>query len=150
MEPIDHRKARQVWQRVTASPGFPTEDRSLHLLALAAGETMELYRQLAQALSGSLRDQSKILFQRQQETYHTLLGLQRLSPGRAVPPRLPKAPAQPSGKLAAQCFQRSKEALTEYTARSVGTDFGPVFRQLAEKEQAHCAMIACLLGQMST
>lgn len=146
---IDPKTARQVWQRVAAPPGPEPDRGALQALALYAGETAALYQALAAALTGKSKEQAQRLWERQRDTFFCLRGLQKLSPSSGNAPRLPKAPNMPAGKLAAQGYRRAKHALTEYTARSIDPEFGPVFRRLALREEENCQLLAWLLGQGS-
>ncbi len=148
MERIDPRKARQVWQRVSAPPTLGTEQEALHQLLLSAAETAALYQALAGLLTGNPKEQARQLWEGQQETVFCLRGLLRLGKFSGDGVRSPKLPAMPAGKLLAQCYRRAKEALAEYAARSIDSEFGPVFRSLAQREERNCALIAGILGQI--
>lgn len=144
---IDPKTARQVWQRVTA-PAGPSDHRDLQGLILGAMETAALYRGLIAALQGKPRDLARELLEGQQETVHVLLGLRALSQGQSPGPRMPEGPNLPPVKLLNLAFRRSRNALTEYTARTIDPEFGPVFRVLAGREEGQGTAIAALLGEL--
>lgn len=145
---IDPKTARQVWQRVAAPPAPEPEGGALQALALYAAETAALYQALAGALSGKAKEQALKLLELQRDTLNCLQGLRRLSQLSGNGVRIPKMPAMPAGKLAAQGYRRAKRSLTEYTARSIDPEFGPVFRSLSQREEENCAVIASILGQL--
>lgn len=145
---IDPKTARQVWQRVNAPPSMEPDRGTLQALALYAAETAALYQALAGALTGKPKEQAQRLWELQRDTFFCLRGLQKLSPSSGNGPRIPKAPNMPAGKLAVQGFRRAKHALTEYTARCIDPEFGPVFHHLAQREEGNCAVTASILGQL--
>lgn len=148
MEPIDPKTARQVWKRVTTAPVRGMSPGDLHGLLVSAIELSALYRSLAISLGGKQREAAQNLVSGQQDTIFALRGMQLKSFGRGTP-----IPAEPSHQKKAQrilelCYPKAKSALTEYSARAIDTDFGPVFRLLAAREEKHCLEILALLGQV--
>lgn len=145
MENFDANVEQQVWQRVFAQPEQKRED--LRPLVLAAMEAAAAYRELAGMLAGSRQEQAKRLYQEQQSTVTCLRGMQRLSGSGGEPPKALPRPREPAQKLLEKNYHRAKRAMTEYTARSLDSEFGVVFQHLAQREGEHCVMIARLLGQ---
>ncbi len=137
---------RQVWQRVFAQRSPKRED--LRPLLLSAMESAAVFRYLAAALTGEGREQARALQRSQMETVSCLRGLQALSGGAGAFPKVLPQPKEPANRLLEKAFYRGKNAMTEYTARSLDSDFGMVFHCLAQQEEMRCAAIARLLGSL--
>lgn len=148
MESIDPKTARQVWKRVVAVPVQGMSPGDLHSLLTSAIELSALYRSLVPSLSGKQREAAQSLSARQQDTVFALRGMQLKSFGRGEP--VPSAPShlKNARRILEACYPRAKSALTEYSARAIDGEYGPVFRLLAAREEAHCLGILTLLGQL--
>lgn len=145
MDTIDPNTAKQVWNRVAAAPAQAISPTDLYSLIFAAGETAALYRSLSASLSGKQRDSALVLLNTQQDTLNVLRGMQIKSFGKTTK-NIPE-PKLPPRRLLEKCYQNARTALTEYTARTIGVEYGPVFRQLAAREEGNCLRILSLLGQ---
>lgn len=148
MDAIDPKTAQQVWQRVAAGPAPGLSPGDLHSLWVPAMETAALYHSLAASLTGKQKEVALLLAAQQQETIFVLRGMQQLSFGRAESGKAAPPARQKSRQLLVACYRRAREALTEYTARTIHVEYSPVFRQLAAREEEHCLMILTLLGQL--
>lgn len=148
MEAFDPKTAQQVWQRVTAAPAPGLSPGDLHSLWIPAMETAALYRSLAASLTGKQKETALLLVSEQQETVLALRGMQQLSFGRGENKKTDSPPRQTVRQLLGACYRQALAALTEYTARTIHREYGPVFRQLAAREEAHCLKILILLGQL--
>ncbi len=148
MDAMDPKTARQVWQRVTAAPAPGLSPGDLHSLWIPAMETAALYRSLAASLSGKQKESALLLAMEQQETVFALRGMQQLSFGRGENKKADPPSRQTARQLLGACYRQARAALTEYTARTIHAEYGPVFRQLAAREEEHCLKILTLLGQL--
>lgn len=148
MDTIDRNTARQVWSRVTAAPAPGLSPGDLYNLMSAAGETAALYRGLTSSLSGKQRESALILLAGQQETLWALGGMQRISFGKGTSQKAGTPSQKQPRRILEACFHQARNALTEYTARTIDTQYGPVFRLLAAREEEHCLRILTLLGQL--
>lgn len=148
MEPMDQKNARQVWKRVTAAPTPTISPGDLHSLVVSANEIALLYRSLAASLSGKPREAALGLSAGQEATVFALRGMQKLSFGRGEAPKPGPAPQKNTRGILEHCYRGASNALREYTARSIGAEYGPVFRQLAAREENNCLQILTLLGQI--
>ncbi len=146
MEPIHSSAARQVWSRVTAPPDRRASTHDWPQLIYTAAQTLSLYQALAFSLAGKAKNQAQQLLELQQETLSTLRGLARLAQKNPQGIRPPKFPASSAEKLAVIGFRRAREAMTDYTARTIDPEFGPIFHILAQREETACATLASLLG----
>ena len=146
MEQMDKNMERQVWQRVFAQPQTRPERDDLRMLTLSAMEAAAAYRYLAGSLTGKSRDQARLLWEDEQATVASLRGLHRLSGGGGEKPKTISVSKESPEKVLEKCYHRARRAVTEYTARTVDSEFGTVFRKLAEREEEHCVRIAQLLG----
>lgn len=148
MESIDPKVARQVWKRVVAAPVPGMSPGDLHSLLAPAIELSALYRSLVSSLSGKQRETAQLLSAGQQNTVFALRGMQlkRFGRGEAIPSSAShqKNPRQ----ILETCYSKAKAALTEYSARAIDPEFGPVFRLLAAREEENCLGILALLGQV--
>ncbi len=148
MDPIDPKTAQQVWQRVAAAPAPGISPGDLHSLIIPAMETASLYRTLAASLSGRQKEAALLLAAGQQDTVYALRGMQQMAFGKGVSGKGSPPPRQKAPRILNECYRRAKAALAEYTARIIHPEYGPVFRQLAAREEEHCAKILTLLGQL--
>lgn len=148
MDAMDSKTAQQVWKRVAAphNPGLSPGD--LHRLMQSAAETGALYRSLAAALSGKQKDGALVLVSGQQDTVYALRGMGLMCFGREIAVKSPNVPRQNVRQILECCYRNAKEALTEYTARTILPEFGPVFRLLASREEENCLRILTLWGQL--
>ena len=137
---------RQVWQRVFAQPQTKPEGDDLRMLVLSSLEAAGAYRYLAGILTGRSRELARRLWEEEQETTACLRGLHRLSGGGKERPKGISAMQDRPDKVLEKCYHRARRTVTEYTARTVDSEFGSVFRRLAAREEEHCARIAQLLG----
>ena len=147
MENFDPNVEQQVWQRVLAQSAQPQRD-DLRSLQLSAMEMAEVYRHLANTLSGRDREQAKRLHDGETANISCLRGIRILSGVTGEKTKVMNVPKESAGKLLEKCYHKTRRAMTEYMARSVDGEFGEVFRKMADREGAHCAVIAELLGEM--
>ena len=145
MEQFDPREEREVWQRVQGGREGPAE-RSFGALELAAMELAGYWRQLEGQLTGRQRELARKLYQGEQENLAVLRGLGVLAgSGTEVLKRWPPR-RDPPGRLLEAGYHRTRRAMAEYMARSAESTFGPVFRILAQREEAQLERIARLMG----
>lgn len=149
MDGLDESTQRMVWQRVFARAGEQPRD-DLQKLILQAMESAAAYRLLAGTLAGGQsRELAKRLYGGAQETVDCLNGVRLLAGERVGKPKALPMPREPAEKVLEKCYHRSRRAMAEYTARSAEPEFGAVFRSLAQREEAHCVLIAQLLGKQT-
>lgn len=148
MDNFDPKTVQQVWKRVAAAPVSGLSPGDLHSLIVPAMETAALYRRLGVTLSGKPRETALILSSEQEKTVCALRGMQKLSFGRTGTVSVSPVSLKNAARLLERGYRSAKQALTEYTARTIDPEFGPVFRQLAAREEAHCLGILTLLGQI--
>ena len=147
MENTEQTREQQVWQRVMARQEMPRGD-DLRTLLLAAMEQSGSFRRLSEALSGKQRELVKQLYEAQQAGVACLKGIAALSHQGEEALKLWSPAKEPAAKLLEKCYHRSRRCLVEYTARCADPEFGPVFQQLARREEQICAQIAQLLGSL--
>ena len=139
---------QQVWQRVMAQPEDPARD-DLRGLLLAAMELAAAYRYLAGALTGRQRERAKRLHEGEQANIACLKGIGILSGRGEEVLKIWNPSKEPGRKLLEKCYHKSRRCMVEYMSRSAETEFGTVFRKMADREGEHCAWIAELLGSKS-
>ena len=138
-------REEQVWRRVFARP----EDRGAPELGPLVGwsaESAAVYRQLL-GNSTKHRELLRKLYEGEQATLACLRGIGVLSGGREAASPLPPV-REPAERALIKCYHRTRRAMVEYTARSAGTEFGGLFRSLADRAQAQCLLLAQLLGSL--
>ena len=148
MAQFDPMVEAQVWQRVMAKPNGERLSEDLKPLILSARELAAAYRQLAKTSSGRQRELLRKLHEREMANIACLKGIHMLSGGGAVKTNPLPAPNESAAKLLEKCYYRSCRALTEYTARSAGGEFGEVYRHMADRQREQCALVAELLGSL--
>lgn len=146
MDQIDQDIEQKVWQRVLAQPQARSGREDLRSLMLAALETAEIYRLLAGMLTGKARERVNGLWEGEQANAACLRGMQRLSGGTAEKGAALRLPKESARRLLEKSYHRTRRAMTEYTSYLADPEFGVVFQQMADRERAHCAVIAQLLG----
>ena len=139
---------QQVWQRVFAGPETEAAE-DLRPLLREAMEQAGAYRYLTTALIGKTRERAMLLYQGQMETIACLRGIGLLSGRGEELLKLWQPTREPVVRLLEKCYHRSRRSMTEYMARSAGSEFGVVFRRLADREAEHCAILAGLLGRIA-
>lgn len=135
----------QVWRRVFAQP--EPRQESLGPLIMAAQEQTASLRQLAGSLASG-REEAARLYQESWNTVLTLVGLERLRGANAEALKPGPQSREPARRLLEKSYRRAKQAVTEYTARSLDGECGMVFQHLARRAETHCVIIAQLLGML--
>lgn len=140
-------KSRVVWQRVLQSqPAVPKDglrDLRRESAALAAA-----YRQLSTSLNGREGEKAGQLYREETVTSACLRGLEVLRGEDGGKIRYPQPERESAQRLLRGCYHRTRNCLAEYTARTVDPETGAVFRELADRAQRQCALIAELLGTL--
>lgn len=147
MERMEKSREGQIWQRVlNPQPAAPKDGlRQLRRESLALAG---VYRKLMSSLKGKAAEAAGQLYREEVVTAACLRGLEVLR-GEDGGKLNALAPAQePAVQLLKRCYHRTRNALTEYTARTVDGETGAVFRQLANRAEQQCARIAELLGML--
>ncbi len=144
---MDDRNVQQVWQRVRSAAEEPARN-NLRQLQREAMELAAVYRALVSQFTGRQQEQARRLYIGEKANAAALAGIGILSgqPGEAL--KLWQPGKEPARKALEKCYHRSRRCMTEYMARSAENEFGTVFQKLAEREEAHCALIAELLGSL--
>lgn len=149
MENIDPNMEQRVWGRVMGKQEPQPEREDLRSLMLAALEAAAAYRYLANALSGKHRERMKGLYEKEQANIACLRGMQLLS-GANLRSAAMSAPKEAHRKALEKSYHRARRALTEYTARTVDSEFGAVFQSMADREREGLAVLAEVLGSLAT
>ena len=150
MEKRDGSVEQQVWQRVRGQqpPEQEVSGMDVRNLTLQAMEAAAEYRYLAGTLTGASREQARRLWERQQESVFSLLGIARLTGSPGERGKTLETAKEPPDKILIRAYHRARKTVTEYTARSLDPQTGLVYRSLSEREQEQCAAIARLLGRI--
>ena len=140
----DWDKSREVWQRVT-NPQPPVMKEGLRALRRESWALCGAYRFLMATLKGKAVELAGQLYREETETANILRGLEVLrgeDGGRMTNGSVKEPPL----RLLRSCYHRTRTAMAEYTARTVDPETGGVFRELADKAQRQCALLAELMG----
>lgn len=143
-------KEGEIWQRVLEGRE-QGPSRALGWLYSDAREEEGELALLAEGLRGKARDLSLLLLEGCREKEEILLGLMELSGGEVRKRGVPGKPHR-EGKAALlrRCFRRCCRNVAEYTARIPDPEFGTVFKDMAEKEEGRCVLMARLAGVLRT
>jgi len=143
----DRKAEQQVWQRVLGSREEGT-GQQLRQLQREAMELAAVYRSLAAQLTGHHREQVQQLYRAEKANAAALAGIGLLSRQGGEALKLWQPGKEPVAKVLERCYHRTRHCIAEYMARSADGEYGSVFRYLADREAAHCAVIAELLGSL--
>lgn len=145
MERMD--KSREVWQRVrNPQPTVPRD--GIRALRRESAALCGAYRQLMSSLSGKAREKAEQLYREETATSACLRGLEVLRGEDGGQMKFPQPGKEPALRLLRGCFHRTRNCMAEYTARSVDPETGAVFRELADRAQRQCTLIAELMGML--
>ena len=145
MERMD--KSREVWQRVLQSqPAVPRD--GLRGLRRESSALSAAYRQLMSSLTGKAGEKAGQLYREEAVISGCLRGLEVLRGEDAGKLKYPQPAKEPPLRLLRSCYHRTRNCMAEYTARTVDPETGAVFRELAERAQRQCALIAELMGML--
>lgn len=146
--PMEKFEEEQVWRRVLGNEEESPEGMDLRALLLSAMEAAAAYRQLSELVAGKQKERVRRLYEGEQANIACLRGMHRLSSGTVMKPKAMRVAGEPAAKLLEKCYHRTKQAMTEYTARTVDREFGAVFQKMADREREHCVLITELLGEL--
>lgn len=145
MEHMD--KSREVWQRVlNPQPAVPRD--GLRGLRRESAALAGAYRQLMAALTGKAGEKAGQLYREESVISACLRGLEALRGEDSGKLMYPKTTKEPTLRLLRSCYHRTRNCMAEYTARTVDPETGAVFRELADKAQRQCALLAELMGML--
>lgn len=145
MERMD--KSREVWQRVMNSPPAVPKD-GLRGLRRESAALAAAYRQLAGSLSGKAGEKAAQLYREERATSDCLRGLEVLRGEDGGKLKYPQPGKEPTLRLLRGCYHRTRNCMAEYTARSVDPEIGMVFRELSDRAQRQCGLLAELMGML--
>ena len=145
MERMD--KSREVWQRVLQSqPAVPRD--GIRGLRRESAALSGAYRQLTVSLTGKAGEKAGQLYRGETEISACLRGLEILRGEDGGKLKYPQPAKEPTQRLLRGCYHRTRHCIAEYTARTVDPETGAVFRELADRAQKQCALIAELMGML--
>lgn len=136
---------QRIWQRVFGRGGEEQVPPPGQLVYLCR-QSLAVYRKLLPEARGRNRQFMRQLLEGESENLACLRGLESLR-GLGIPETRVPVPNNAREALR-QCWERSAILLREYTARSALGSSGPVYRQMALRQERCCALLAALLGQM--
>ena len=145
MERMD--KSREVWQRVLNPQPVMLKD-GLRGLRRESAALAAAYRQLSGVLPGKAGEKAGQLYRGETEISACLRGLEILRGEDGGKLKYPQPAKEPTQRLLRGCYHRTRNCIAEYTARTVDPETGAVFRELADRAQKQCALIAELMGML--
>ena len=143
----DRKLEAQVWQRVRASAEEPPRN-DLRQMQREAMELAAAYRTLVAQFTGRQQEQSRRLYLGEKANAQALAGIGILSRQEGEAVKLWQPGKEPARKVLERCYHRTRRCMTEYLSRSADGEYGAVFRNMADREGEHCAVIAELLGSL--
>ena len=154
MEQRDLELERRVWQRVNGASGGKTAqpctqevpETSLRELEQRSREAANVFAQLAQTVSGMMRQMLQELYHQEYHTSLTLRGMRVLSG--EEPEKITCCPWTKTGvcRALALSYRRSSQARQDYAARASSGEFAPVFAVLARQEEEKMGHLLSLIG----
>lgn len=146
MEVFDQEKARQVWQRVQASPqpGRPSPGEALSL----CGAQESLYRQLAQAMSGNFAPALREYAGQCRRAGRILLGLCRTEGRAPHPSPRPPLPPMPLRLLLERSLRQEGQLEGEYAALAGDEAWAQVCGMLSTQSAARRMGLLEMLGTL--
>ena len=154
MEQRDLELERRVWQRVNGANGGKTgqpctqevPETSLRELEQRSREAANVFAQLAQTVSGMMRQMLQELYHQEYHTSLTLRGMRVLSG--EEPEKITCCPWTKTGacRALALSYRRSSQARQDYAARASSGEFAPVFAVLARQEKEKMGHLLSLIG----
>ena len=140
-------KSREVWQRVlNPQPAVPRD--GIRALRRESAALAGAYRQLMSSLTGKAGEKAGQLYREEAVTTDCLRGLEVLRGEDGGRLKFPQPGKEPALRLLRSCYHRTRNCMAEYTARTVDPETGAVFRELADRTQRQCALIAELMGML--
>ena len=144
---MEQEREARIWQRVAGTREEGTLS-GLRGMIRESGELAGAYRRAAENLTGPQRQLAVRLLALEQSVTASLRGIALLSgsPEEAVKQWIPA-----KGDLKAQltgCYHRALRCQAEYMAHSLEPEYGSVYRQLAQRQESQCALLAELLGRL--
>ena len=143
----DRKLEAQVWQRVRASAEEPPRN-DLRQMQREAMELAAAYRTLVAQFTGRQQEQARRLYLGEKANAQALAGIGILSRQEGEAVKLWQPGKEPARKVLERCYHRTRRCMTEYLSRSADGEYGAVFRNMADREGEHCAVIAELLGSL--
>ncbi len=144
MREADQAMEQRVWQRVAERPVVVQDTKPL---LLAAREQAAVYDRLAKQMTGKNREIVGKLWKKEAENVACLKGICALQ-GIPVKRTVFTAPKEPPRQALERSYHKTRRAQTEYLARSVGGEFGEVYRTLADRSREQCVLLAEILGRL--
>lgn len=146
MEHYDPNKAQQVWQRVTGQE--PEQLQNMQALAVAELNEAAVYWLLSQQLQGKERSMLRRIFEEDQAHAACLKGIHYFVQDQPLSVR-PVLPAPETLVIALRkSYARKRNALQAYISRASDSQYGCVFRILAQEEEQHCKTILQIVGHL--
>lgn len=147
MERMDKSREGQVWQRVLNPQPAPVRD-SLRGLRRESAALCGAYRQLMSALNGKAGEMAARLYREETAVSACLRGLEVVRGEDGGKLKVSQPGREPPLRLLRGCYHRTRSCMAEYTARTVDSETGAVFRALADRAQQQCALLAELMGTL--
>ena len=131
-----------VWDRVLGQRRQAMDPEGLlrESASLAA-----VYRRAAETMSGRRQVLARQLLQTEEENLRCLRGMAHMLGQKPESLKIWQPKKLPAG-LPRDCYRRSRQLMTEYTARSADPEFGESYRILADRAAQQCETILRLLG----
>ena len=151
MEQRDLELEQRVWQRVSgmAPAGEKPElceKVSLGEMERRCRESASVFRQLAQASAGQMREALQEFHRQEYGNAMTILGIRVLSGEEPEKPAC--CPWNKTGfcRALALAYRRSCQARGDYLSYAAGGEYAPVFAAMAQAEGEKMARILALIG----
>ena len=136
----------EVWQRVNSCRFF--EGGDIRSLLLAAEESVAVYAHLSRALTGKQREIMVRLQETARRSLHVLRGIQSMSGYSMGDLRPAPVEKERPRQMLEKSYLRALRQMTEYTARSLDSEYGVVYQGLADREREAAMALTELIGSL--
>ena len=149
MREFDSETVRKIWQRVQSD--LPVSQPAKETMGLPEWIAWELtfenlYRRIAGKMSGRTANTLRQFARQERQHAQLLRGICVMTGGTA--PKIHPVPVQKASVsvLLRQCYGEKLRAISQYEKQCADNQFGDVFRNILQQEQAQCRFLLQLLG----
>ena len=148
VETIDPIMEARVWQRVKEDAPRIDPRKGLQELITREWEIAGACLQLSRRLQGKQGAQLRQLYEKEQAHISCLKGMYTLITGQRPHVRgFSNAAGFPETELR-RCYGKQMQNLAEYERRSSDSEYGHIFKSLADQERQHCHLLLEILGDL--
>ena len=145
MESFDQEKARRVWDRVNGNCHQEPDFDALNALMCQELTDAAVLLRLSKRIGGRGGDLLRMARHCRQHAGY-LRGICSMVHRNCPQPAVPLPADGPPGAALRKCYVNSLHRMREYEKMIPDPEYGPVFRNMAQTMQHHCASLLELIG----